>query len=230
MSNELKDWQLALLVEARSFDNPALVEANQKEALSRHQGLLDDAQGIDSPVVVDRSVKEKHDEAEALLDARSKIDGDWELISSDDHEAEQEALNDVKELLSDSLKEHHGFKETVVESMSASQMVEQFRDDDEGGIALEALAQQPETGGESADETNAGSSDDEGSEDDDRPPEEIAQDASVEDRNDAKQKLRLSKAMKDRTPNHAEALRNEAADLLGLDSGEDVDNINVEVL
>lgn len=221
--SELEDWQLALLVEARKFNDPALVESNAADALHRYGDLIDDAKEIDAPVVVDRKVKEQYEEAEALLEASSNIDGDVVVKSESQEDEDQEALNDFSEFLGAALKEEVGLKDAVVESMSASAMVNQFRDDDDGEIKikLDSLSQQPETGGESSAEVNAenaGEGDDPESDDVPESSDEAFDALDSSRKHEVAGIARRWRALKDRTPKHAETLRSEMADILGIDA------------
>lgn len=222
MTNELEDWQLALLVEARRYDDPVIVEAAEAQDLQDAQDLLEQADSIDNPVVVDRVVKETYDRAESLLDAAQGID-DWEVVPTDQREAELDACKAVEEMLSDALKEHHDLRDSVVDTMSAPQMVNQFRDEDDGDIELESLAQHPETGGADEDEVDDADADADGGDDDDDPLDSL----SADDRRNVKDKLETADMMESRTPDYADSLRSEAADIVGVD---DADEIDMEVL
>lgn len=206
----LEDWQLALLVEARRYDDPTIVEANEAEDLRDAQELLSDAEGKDNPTVVETEVKKTHDDAEALLDAAKGID-DWEVVDTEKREAEREACEAVRDALEKPLKENHGLRDTVVESMGVVDIVEQFRDEgDEGEIKLESLAQQPETGGG-------------GNDPEDPDPEDPADTLSAEERNEVRDLNKRAERMKDRTPEYSETLRQEAADIMGVDDFDDID-------
>lgn len=222
MSNELEDWQLALLVEARSFQNPSLVEAEEAEALRDAQKFLNQAEDVESPVIVDRKVKESYEENEALREAAQGID-DWEVVPADQRAEEQEACEAVKDVLSDALKENHGLREGVVSDMSALSMVNQFRDDDEGSISLEALTQTPETGGSPDDSEDVEANEDGSNGDGENPLESL----SAAEREDVKNKLEKADMMESRTPDYADSLRAEAAEIAGL---EDADDIQMEAL
>ena len=209
--DQLEDWQLALLVEARRFDDPTIVEANEAEALRDHRGLIDDAQQLDNAVVVEPEVKKSYEENEALREAAQGID-DWEVVESDRWEALQESCNAASDVFSEALKERHGLRDNVVESMELPAMVEQFSDEEDGKIKIESLNQHPETGGAGSDEGGDGSS---GSEPND--------DLSASDRNDAREKLERAAKMEDRTPEYADTLRQEAANIVGVDDADDID-------
>lgn len=216
MEETLEDWQLALLVEARRKDDPVVVEANEADALRESKDLREQADGLDTPTVVERRVKEQHDEAEALLDEAQGID-EWEVVDKEQREAELEACEAVRDLLTDPLKEQNGLRDTVVDSMGVSDMVEQFREEGEDGeIKLESLSQQPETGGAGEDEI-----------DDSDDPEEQVDSLSADERREVETKLDRASKMENRTPEYAESLRQQAADIVGVD---DADDINVEAL
>lgn len=221
MTEELEDWQLALLVEARRYSDPVIVEAAEAKDLQDAQDMLEQAEGIDSPVVVDREVKQTFDEASELLEAASGID-EWELVESDERAAEQEALEAVEELLSDALKEHHDLRDSVVDTMGAPAMVNQFRDEDDGEVELEALAQQPETGGADPQGDGGSGADDDGGDDPDDDPNPV--DAlSADERKAVRENLEKADMMTDRTPDYAETLRTEAKETLGVDDLDEID-------
>lgn len=223
MTNELEDWQLALLVEARRYDDPVIVEANEAQQLQDAQELLEQAGPIDNPVVVDHSVKQTVDDAEELLEESSGID-DWEIVPADERGDEQEALEAIEDLLSDALKEHHGLRDPVVDAMSAPAMVNQFRDDETDEVELESLAQQPETGGANAEEVEESTDPGDGGDDPDDDPIDAL---SASERTDARDKLDRAEMMADRTPNYAETLRGEVKEIIGVD---DLDEIDTEAL
>lgn len=220
MSNELEDWQLALLVEARRFDDPTLMEAEAAAQYRDNKDICDEADTHDNPTVVEAAQARKLDEAEALLEAAEGIKN-WAIVNEEVREGELETLSDVKDFLSGQLKEQHGLRDSVVESMSASAMVDQFRDEESGEFEFETLSQQPETGG-SPDDGNGASGDGDGDGVD------SLNGVSTSDRTEARNKIETANRMADRTPKFAESLRAEAADILGVEPDSDV--LSVEVL
>lgn len=218
MTDELEDWQLALLVEARKYDDPEIVEADQAEALREHREVLSEAQETERPVVVDYEEAQMIDQTEALREKAEGID-DPVVVEEDQRTDELEALAAVEELLSDALQEKHGLREGVVEAMEAPQMVDQFRDEEEGDLDFEALAQTPQTGGDpdGGDDGDGGSGGADGA----------IEALSAEEREEVADKLDTAERMDGRTPEFAESLREEAAEIVGV---EDAAEIDTEVL
>lgn len=228
MQDTLEDWQLALLVEARRHDDPVVVEAAEAEQLREAQDLLAQSENVDNPVVVEHDAYKQFEEAEELLSAAQGIE-DWKVVSEAEWEANQEATDAVTDLLSTALKEHHGLKDSVVEAMGAPEMVEQFRDEDDDGdgpgdIKLESLSQQPETGGgdgSGGEPQGAGGAGD-GDGDGEGGPGDV-ESLEAEQRQEVSDKLTMADRMENRTPDYAETLRQEAADIVGVDDPADID-------
>lgn len=223
MTNELEDWQLALLVEARRFDDPTVVEAAEAAVLQESKDLRAQAEGLERPVVVEYDKAQQIEQAEALLEAANGLD-EWEVVEADQRAEEQEACAVVKDLLAEALQERHGLREEVVEGMSAPTMLTQFQNEEDGEVSLEALVQNPETGGapdSDDDDDGAGGASDRAS-------------GSVGLSGDVRQEFqdlrRRARIMADRTPEYAESLRQEAADLAGLDDPDELDDLDMEGL
>lgn len=213
MTQELEDWQLALLVEARRLDDPTVVEANAADDLQRAQDLLAQADDVDQPVVIEHETAKTIDDAEALLDASKGLD-DWEVVDAETREAEREALEEVGDTLSEALQEHFDLRESVVEAMSVPAMVSQFRDEEDGEFSLDSLSQHPETGGADADDVDDDGGDDDGGDVDS---------LSASERRTVEEKLSKADKMESRTPDYADALRGEAAEIAGVESADDID-------
>jgi hypothetical protein len=220
--NELEDWQLSILVDAKNYDNPSLVEANDAETLMRHRDRIDSLRSLDDPVVIERDEAQKLDEADALLEARSEVDGEWSIMPTAERDALKNVEDVVGEQFGEALSEKFGFKEAVVESMSVPSMVQQFQNDDDGSLDMDALSQQPETGGQSGVEANAENRGEDDDESDDEPEFDTPDEAfDALDRGDQREVATLSqkhRALADRTPQHAERIRGDIADRLGLES------------
>lgn len=216
MKDELDDWELALLVESRKFDDPTVVEAATETAYRDHRDLIEAAAEHDDPVVVEREDEQNVEAAADLLEAAAGHE-EWRVVEESEYDALTEAVDAVEEALAEALTEHHDLKEGVVEAMSAPQMVDQFRDDDSDSLSLEALAQHPETGGEA------------GGGDGGDPGERTFDDVDAGDREAAREKLQKADRMEGRTPEFAAELRHEAASLLDIEP-DDVDAVDVEVL
>ena len=220
MTNELEDWQLSILVEARRFNDPVIVEAEEAKALSETEALRSQIEdrSIDVPVVVELTERQQYERANDLLEQADGI-SDPEVVSKAAREEELEAVEAVQAVLGEALSEANGLPEATIERMDVLSMVEAFRDEDSDGISLEALSQMPETG--SAPEPEA-------PEDDTDPEEDVdpLADISRDEREEAEALNAKADLFEDRTPEYAAALRQQAADVLGLDDPDDI----VEVL
>lgn len=216
MSNdELTDRQLQLLASARTHDDPVVVEATEAKQVDQAKELLSAADGVADPAVVESADADRLDEATDLLDAAEGID-DPTVVSETDHEALQDDVDAVQDILGGVLVDQRGLRDQTVEAMGLQAMVSEFRDD-EGDIDLAALSQHPETGGTDTSGSDGGSDGSAGGSTGDG----LDLDSlSVEERNEAKDKLRRAEIMENRTPNHAEALREEAASIVGVDADE----------
>ena len=193
-----------------------------------YKDLLEQAEETTNPVVVEHEIVQRVDRAEDLLEQAEGIT-DPVVVPEDEHEAQDDALAAVKDLLADALKTHHDLRDPVVDAMSVPAMVDQFRDDDDEEIKLESLAQHPVTGGatqEEVDEANESDGGDGSGSDDDNPLDSL----SVEDRRTVRDKLERIERMADRTPDYANRLRGDVADILELDDHDAVDDIDTEDL
>lgn len=222
--NDLTDRQLELLAASRQKDDPVVVEAEEAKQVDQAQNLLTKADGVSDPAVVEAGAAERLEEADNLLDQAADVD-DPTVVSETEYDAMQEDVEAVEEVLAGALQESRGLRDATVDAMSLGAMISEFKDDD-GEFELEALSQHPETGGTggsgSGTDNGSGNGGGSGSGDGFDPA-----DVDLENRQEAKDRLRRASLMENRTPEHAEALRNEAADLLGVDDADDVD---VEVL
>jgi hypothetical protein len=222
-NNTLEDWQLAILVECRRFDDPSIVEANEAKEYHAHTDLIDDAKPIDNPVVIERSEADRLDEADALLEAASGID-DWVLVPTATRTDEEEAVDAVTDFLSEVLQDQHDLREGTVARMDALAMVNQFRDDEDSEIELESLTQQPETGGSpSADEVTAADPGDEGDGDGEDDIEAAHESLSADERTEVRELYDRAELMRDRTPEYAATLEQEAVSIVGVDEYDDID-------
>lgn len=225
-NNDLTDRQLELLASARRKDDPVVVEADEAKQVDNAQTLLNEADGVSQPAVVEAAAAERLDEADDLLDEADDVD-DPTVVSEAEYDAMQEDVEAVEGVLAEALSESRGLKEATVEAMGLGAMISEFKDED-GEFELEALSQHPETGGaggSGSDGSGSGSGSGDGGSggSDGFDPADV----DVETRQEAKDRLRRADLMENRTPEHAEALRNEAADLLDV---EEVDEIDYEVL
>lgn len=190
------------------------MESAAAEAYRDHRDMIEAATDLDAPVAVERDDAQQFEQADDLREAASGID-DPKVVEEAEWEATQEACSAVEALLSGALTEQNGLKESVVDAMSAKDMVAQFEDDD-GDLTVDALSQTPETGGDPG--GDGGDGGDGGTD---------PSDLSAEQRKEVKDKLRRADLMSGRTDDYAENLRSEAASIVGVD---DADDIDMEVL
>jgi len=127
-----------------------------------------------------------------------------QIVSADTLSQKENKIDELAGVFRDALQSQKGLSETAVEGMTVDALTAEFRDED-GELEADTLAQNPETGtggssGEEKDTLSGGV------------PEE------------AKDKLRRANLLEDRTPDHADTLRAEAADLAGVDEWETLES------
>ncbi len=134
---------------------------------------------------------------------------------------ERDAVDAVREALGQPLAAL-GMREKAIENMSLEALAGQYdpaEDDDNDAteaLNLLALSQQPESGGQDAAEANAEAAGEEptAEEEDEKPSIETL---SASDRKELERKVHLAVAMADRTPVHAEELKQDALEMSGED-------------
>ena len=220
VTDSLEDWQLALLVEARRVDDPTVIEVADAELFRDYRDIIKEADSLDVPVVVERDEAQKLDRAESLIEAAEGIDTP-RVVEETEWKAQQEACEAVRELLSDALETQHDLRGEVIDGMTAPQMVEQFRDEDDG-LTFDGLSQQPESGGAAGEEPEDA---------DPETPADAYESLDGNDRKEFRDKARRAQIMEKRTPKYADKLRTEAAEILGIETEEDeLDAFVTEVL
>lgn len=146
------------------------------------------------------------DDAIDVLREYHKTD-DAQIVTADTLAAKDEKLDELAGVYRDVLKNEKGLKEETVEAMGVDALTNEFRNED-GEIEADTLSQSPET----------------------ELPEETPGDKdtlSAEEKAEVEDKLRRADLMESRTPDHADTLRNEAAEIAGV---EDADEIEVDAL
>ena len=171
------------------------------------EALIHAARSTETPTVVDAE-----DEALARQATDLRIDqfDDPTVVETATYDALEDRVESVEDALADALADQTGISESAAHSLDFDALVTEF-EDDEGNLDAEALVQSPETGG-------AGDADD--PRDD---PGGSPGDLDAEDRETVRDNLRRADLLEDRTPDHAEALRSEAAALVGVDDHDDID-------
>jgi hypothetical protein len=171
------------------------------------EALIHAARSTETPTVVDAE-----DEALARQATDLRIDqfDDPTVVETATYDALEARVESVEDALADALADQTGISESAAHSLDLDALVAEF-EDDEGNLDAEALVQSPETGG-------AGDADD--PRDD---PGGSPGDLDAEDRETVRDNLRRAELLESRTPDHAEALRSEAAALVGVEQAEDID-------
>lgn len=133
-----------------------------------------------------------------------------EIVESDALEHKDEQIDEFADVFREVLSERTRLKESTLEAMDVDALANEFRNED-GEIEAETLSQTPETQNPPA---NPGGS--------------TGKDTlSAEEKSEIEDKLKRADLLENRTPEHAETLRSEAAELAGV---EDADEIEVDAL
>jgi len=193
-------------------DPGSTTEDTMSDLSDKEKELLRKADRFAEPTLVEAAEAKRLTEFDALLDAAAETD-DPRVVSESEFEALQEDVDAVRDVLGAALQEHRNLTDATVEAMSIEAMAAEFRDDDDD-LGIDAFTQDPETGGSPSDP-----------DDPDAGPGSIEA-LAADQRSDVKDKLRRADLLEDRTPDHAESLRREAADIVGVD---DPDDLDVEV-
>lgn len=127
-----------------------------------------------------------------------------QVIDADTLSAKDEQINEFANVFRDALKAKADLKDDTVEAMPVDALASEFRNE-EGDIDVETLSQTPETGTSEADE------------------EENTDTLSAEDKEEIQDALRRADLMESRTPEHADTLRENAAELADVESYEDIE-------
>lgn len=161
-------------------------------------------------------------EAELLYEIRQAGGAEnVEIISSD-------AAGTVREALGAALRKRHGLPETTVEKMNweslAAPFVTGVEEGDEDDLT-DVLAQRPEVGGTDAADIAEQNQQADDTDDEDADPIESL---SAEQKADVEDKLRRAEIMADRTPEYSESLRSEAAEIVGVDDLDALDDLDLD--
>lgn len=178
----------------------------------KQREILAQANQADDPTVVEAERAERLDEADALLEAADSVDADdVTVVAEENYDALSERVDALEGMLDERLVDEVGLKEGAVDAMSFEAKVAQFEDDG-GEFDVDAFVQQPETG----------------SGEDDDPDNTVDVDAlSEEEIEDIESKAARAETFDSIDPEHAEALREEAAEVAGV---EEFDTVQTEVL
>lgn len=127
-----------------------------------------------------------------------------QIVSADTLSAKDEQLEEFAGVFRDALKAEKGLKEETVDAMGVDALAHEFRGED-GEIEADTLSQSPETQtAETPDEPNKDT-------------------LSADEKQEVEDKLRRADLLESRTPDHADTLRSEAADLAGVDEADDIE-------
>lgn len=172
------------------------------EYTDKEKELLARAQAMDDPEVVEADALRRFNENVELINAAEEHD-EPTVVDETEYESLQENVETIEEVLGNVLVETKGLKEATVEAMGLEAMAAEVGDD----LDVEVLSQEPETGDVSGTESEGAET-------------ESLGDVDAETKSEAADILRRADLMKDRTPDHADALRQEAAELLGAEDVE----------
>jgi len=133
---------------------------------------------------------------------------DAQIVSSDALESKDNIIDELAGVFRGALEERTTLSSETIESMPVDALANEFRNED-GEIEPETLSQNPES---QTPET----------------PDEPENDTlSAEEKSEIRDKLDKAEMMDGRTPDYADTLRSEAADIAGV---EDADEIEVDAL
>jgi hypothetical protein len=127
-----------------------------------------------------------------------------QIVSNDTLSRKDDRLAEFAGVFRDALKSERDLKESTIDAMPVDALAEEFRGED-GEIQADTLSQSPET--EATDET----------------PEPESDTLSGEDKEEVRDMLRRADLLESRTPDHADTLRSEAAELAGVDDHEEIE-------
>ncbi|MWG34829.1 hypothetical protein [Halomarina oriensis] len=176
-------------------------EEDLMDLTDNEKQLIQRARTMDSPAVVE-------EDAEALAQTAAQFE-DPTVVETADYEALGDQVEDMKGVLAEALAERTDMKVETAEALTLEALIGEFSDED-GEFDIEALVQNPEAGG---------SGDGDGGDGGDTGVDALSEDA----RADVRSKLARADTMQSAAPEHAEALRSEAAETVGVDSHEDID-------
>jgi len=128
-----------------------------------------------------------------------------QIVSADTLSAKDDKLEEFAGVFRDALKANKGLKDETVNAMSVDALAHEFRNED-GDIEADTLSQTPETETPETDPDNSGTDT-----------------LSADEKRTIEDKLRRADLMESRTPEHADTLRSEAADLAGVDEADDIE-------
>lgn len=177
--DDLTPDEQELVAAARQLDDPTVVEAEVREQLN--------------------DLEEQLTEHEELIEVAADLE-EPEVVAEEELAAMQERIDIVKGMMAEALTEQKGLREATVEAMSFEAIASEFQNDD-GGLDVEALTQNPESGS-----APAGGGDNDPTDEDKERIQEIDRKLDV-----------LGSAI---PQSRIEALQEEAADLAGTDDYE----------
>lgn len=127
-----------------------------------------------------------------------------QIVSADTLNDLEETVDELAEVFRAALEERTALSSDTISAMPVDALANEFRND-EGEIEPEVLAQNPESGSvETPDDPDSDT-------------------LSASEKEEIEQKLEKAEKMDDRTPEYADTLRSEAAEIAGVDSAEDIE-------
>lgn len=178
-----------------SQEAPMELSDTEKEIISRSRAM-------DSPTVVEESLAETAQTAEQFDEPK--------LVETDDYEALSAEVESVKGVLAEALADRTGMKAETAEALSLKAIVAEF-EDEEGEFSVDALTQEPEAGGDGEEEEEESGPD--------------VDSLSNEEREEIDSLASRAETFDSIDAEHADALRQEAADIAGADDFSAVEEV-----
>jgi len=128
---------------------------------------------------------------------------DAQIVSADTLGDLEDTVEELAGVFRSALEEQTTLSSDTIDAMPVDALANEFRNDD-GEIEVSTLSQSPET------QTGGGS-------------EVETETLSASEKEEVQDKLRRAEMLEDRTPEHADTLRSEAADIAGVEDAEDIE-------
>lgn len=213
-TNNLSDEQLALLHQQKRYRDqgvdPTLVPNDWASAVERNRDEIEALEAADRPIVLDASEAGVSDTSAArdALEAMGRVAGKPAVCSKND----LAELDDARAALGYIVGRVKDLDDATVEEMSLKALLNELEAVGREQVvqSLVDLEQRPETGGVDADELSAAGG------------RRAVADLSPDEKAALEDLKRRREVMADRTPQHAETLEAEIAELLDADSFDEV--------
>lgn len=174
------------------------------EFTDSEKALIEQAREMDHPVLVESDVETLSTELETYDNPV--------VVESEEFEALSENVELVRGVLADAFCERTGIKSETAEALSLTALLSEFENED-GEFDTEALTQVPESGA-GLDESEMEDLE-----------AETAEALSEDDRKEVRSLLNRADMIASYAPEHAESLREEAADLAGVETADEISEV-----